>query len=202
MGLWFSWRHRAASMSRNRARGFRIPTPPEIACQCPQAFLNRSNKPVEHAGFTDDRRYLSRGLSQHADFIIIEGSCLFCLHDKHSLKDAAIDERYTQKGLVGILSRFAEVLEARMISGVFDGDRAIPARQPCRQDLRAAQAAERRCTPAAVQALPPVRGALDRAPAGMRSRRRSANRRAISATTFMRVRPVCLPPVRGLRVLP
>jgi hypothetical protein len=87
------------------------------------AFLNRSDKAVEHSGLSDDRRYLTGGLSQHADFSVTEGSCHFCLHDKHPLEDAAIDERYTQKGLVRILSRFAEVLEARMISGVFDGNR-------------------------------------------------------------------------------
>ena len=37
---------------------FCIPTPPEIARQCPQAFLSRSDKPVERSGLTDDRRYL------------------------------------------------------------------------------------------------------------------------------------------------
>jgi len=104
-------------------RAFRIPTPPEIARQCPQALLNRSDKPVEHSGLSDDRRNLTSGLSQHPDFSVTEGSCHFCLHDKHSLEDAAIDERYTQKGLVRILPRFAEVLEAWMISGVFDGNR-------------------------------------------------------------------------------
>ena len=44
------------------------------------------------------------------------------LHDQHALQNAAIDERNAEKRLIGVFARFAEILEARMIFHLLDGD--------------------------------------------------------------------------------
>jgi hypothetical protein len=46
------------------------------------------------------------------------------LNDQNALQYSAIDKRDTEKRVIVVLSRFAKIFEPRMVSNLFDRDRA------------------------------------------------------------------------------
>ena len=84
----------------------------------PQTFLGGGDEAIEGAGLTHNGRDLACRFGQQANFVIAEFSGFFGLHDKN----AAIDERDAQEGVVHLFPGFLEVLEAGVVAGVYDGD--------------------------------------------------------------------------------
>ena len=74
-----------------------IPTPPEVARQGPQPFLDGSDKTRERARLADDRRQLGSGLRHHMDFDFVKAAVLDSLNDEDALQDTPIDERHAKK---------------------------------------------------------------------------------------------------------
>ena len=83
------------------ADAIRIPAPPDVVGQRPEAFLRGGDEAVEGARFADDRRDLVGRFDQHADLIVAKGARFLGLHDQHALQDAAIDDR-ARRGRNGI----------------------------------------------------------------------------------------------------
>ena len=123
MGFWLSWRQRVGLRSRNSADAVLIPTPPEVACQRPEALLRGADEAVEGAGLADDRRDFRGGFDQHADLVLAEGARVLGLHDEDTLQDSAVDQRHAEEGVVHLFAGLLEVLETGMVGDVRDGDR-------------------------------------------------------------------------------
>ena len=106
-----------------QAGGIVVPAPPQIARQGPQALLHRSDKAIERARLAHHRRDLRGGLGQHLNFVVVKNARVDRLHHQNALQNAAIDQRHSQKRLVSLLARLAEIFEARMILDLLDGHR-------------------------------------------------------------------------------
>jgi hypothetical protein len=100
-----------------------VPTPPEIPGEGPEALLRRGDEAVESTGLADDGRHLRRGFGEHPDFGVVEGARLLGLDDEDALKDTAVDDGHTQKGLVGLFAGILDELEARVSGSIRGGYR-------------------------------------------------------------------------------
>jgi hypothetical protein len=101
-----------------------IPAPPDVAGEGPKAFLGRSDKAIEGAGFADDGGDLIGGFSEHPYFVVAEDAGFLGLHDEDALENAAIDERDTEEGAILLFAGFLEVFVAGVTAGIIDGDGA------------------------------------------------------------------------------
>src|ERR1700756_1948276 len=82
--------------------GVVIPAPPQIACQRPQAFLQRSDEAIQRTSFADDGRDLGGRFGQHANLIGVKRSCFYGLDNEDALENSPIDEGDTEKRLIGV----------------------------------------------------------------------------------------------------
>ena len=85
--------------------------------------MHRGDEVADRARLADDRRQLRAGGRQHAEIVVAERPRLGRLHDQHALQHAAIDHRHADERAIRILSRLAEVLEARVLRRVAHEDR-------------------------------------------------------------------------------
>jgi hypothetical protein len=109
---------------KEQSAGIVVPTPPQVSGERPEPLLGGSDEAVERAGLAHDGCDLGGGLDQHPDLILPKDPGLDGLDDKNALQDASINERDPKERLVGIFARFAEVLKARMVPHLFDGNGA------------------------------------------------------------------------------
>ena len=107
-----------------QAGGIVIPTPPQVARQRPEPLLGRRDETVERAGFAHHGRNPLRGLGEQTNLIFRKDPRRHSLNHQNALQHAAINQGNSQERLVSILTRFAEVLEARMIPDLFNRHRA------------------------------------------------------------------------------
>ena len=121
-----------------------VPAPPQVARQCPEPLLQRSDKAIQRSRLAHDRSHLRRRFRQHANFIFAEDAGLDGLHHQHALQNAAIDQRNAQERLVGLFAGLPEVLEPRMILDLRDRNRPHLFRHQARQPFvdRHAQVAD------------------------------------------------------------
>ncbi len=99
-----------------------VPAPPEVTGERPETLLRGCDEAVEGAGRADDGRDLVGRFDEHSDLCFGEDARLFGLHDEDALQDAAVNEGYAEKGVVGLFAGLLEVFEARMVCRVFDSD--------------------------------------------------------------------------------
>ena len=95
-----------------------VPRPPQVLRQRREPLMHRRDEVADGARLADDRRQLRAGRRQHPHVVVAERARLGRLHDEHALQHAAIDDRHAEERAIRILSRLAEVLEARMLRGV------------------------------------------------------------------------------------
>ncbi len=79
-----------------------IPAPPEIACERPQAFLQRSNEAIQCTSFADDGRDLRGRFGQHVNLIGAERPGFDGLDNEDALENSPIDQWNTEKRLVSV----------------------------------------------------------------------------------------------------
>jgi hypothetical protein len=84
--------------------------------------LRRGDEPIQCARLAYNRRDLRRGLHQHADLVFPENALFDRLHNENALQHAPVDQRNTQKRLIGLFASLTEVFEARMILYLFHRD--------------------------------------------------------------------------------
>jgi hypothetical protein len=78
---------------------------------------------------------LSSGVHEHANFILPKNPGIDGLDDEHALQNAPIDERNSEERLVGILTGFPKIFEARMVLHLLDCNRAHFLRHQAREPL-------------------------------------------------------------------
>ena len=115
-----------------QADAIRVPAPPDIVGERPEAFLGGRDEALEGARLADDRRHLVGRFDQHANVVVAKGARLLGLNDEHSLQHAAIDDRHSEKGVECILFGIFNEFEARDGSGRRRPLRASPVPRPGR----------------------------------------------------------------------
>jgi hypothetical protein len=100
-----------------------VPAPPQVARQRPEPLLRRADEAVEGTRLAHHGSDLVGGVDQHANLVLAEDARLPGLHDEHALQDSAVDEGHAEEGVVLLFAGLLEVLEARMLLDVVDGDR-------------------------------------------------------------------------------
>ena len=106
-----------------KADGVMVPAPPKVASQSPKALLRGSDEAIESAGFADDGCDLRGGLAEHVNFFFVKDARVDGLNDQNALQDAAVDERNSEKRLVGVFAGFTKIFKARMVVGLLNRDR-------------------------------------------------------------------------------
>src|ERR1700680_3370735 len=103
--------------------GIVVPTPPQVSGERPEPLLGGSDEAIESAGLAHHGRDLGGGLDKHPNFILPKNPGLDSLDDENALQNASVDQWDPEERLVSIFACFTEVLEARMVFHLFDGNR-------------------------------------------------------------------------------